>query len=211
MTTYSEWQASLFNTGDPVTATTCQDCHFGDGRHGRLDPDDLTKAARIKILSPVVVAPGQEVALNVQVSNVGAGHDLPTGAAELRKVWLAVAVTDAEGRAIFTSGATDPYGDPLEGSVTYGVTWQDAAGHPTDRLWEAQTLSRDHRIPAGETITETYRFPLPEGAQYPLRIRATLNYRASAGYLSSLMTIYLGEEVPAAPVIEMAVAETTTD
>jgi hypothetical protein len=38
-----------------------------------------------------------------------------------------------------------------------------------------------------------------------------LNYRASAGYLSSLMMIYLGEDVPSAPVIEIAAAETTSD
>jgi nitrate/TMAO reductase-like tetraheme cytochrome c subunit len=208
MTTYSEWQRSHFNTGDPVTTTTCQGCHFADGRHGKLRPEDLKAAARIEILPPLEKTPGKELELKVRVSNVGAGHDLPTGAAELRKAWLAVSVTDAEGRVIFTSGATDPYGDPVEGSATYGVTWQDAAGHPTDRLWEAQKLFRDHRIPAGGTVTETYRFALPAGAQRPLRIRAALNYRASTGYLNSLMTIYLGEDVPSAPVIEMAAAET---
>ena len=210
MTTYSEWERSPFNTGDPATETTCQGCHFADGRHGALRPEDLMKAARIEI-RPLIEAPGKELELNVRVSNVGAGHDLPTGAAELRKVWLAVTVTDAAGREIFRSGATDAYGDPLEGSVTYGVTWQDAAGHPTDRLWDAERLLRDHRIPAGGMLTETYRFPLPEGARRPLRIRAALNYRAAAGYLSALMTTYLGEDVPSAPVIEMAAAEAMSD
>ena len=163
---------------------------------GNCDPRDLEKAARIEIMPPVDATAGRELELRVSVSNVGAGHDLPTGAAELRKLWLAVTVIDAAGREIFSSGATDAYGDPLEGSVTYGVTWLDSAGHLTDRLWDAEQAFRDHRIPAGAAVTETYRFVLPTGAQRPLRIRAALNYRASAGYLSSLMTIYLGEEVP---------------
>jgi hypothetical protein len=211
MTTYSEWQRSRFNTGDPATTTTCQGCHFADGRHGQLWPGDLEKAVRIEIMPPVDATAGRELELKVSVSNVGAGHDLPTGAAELRKLWLAVTVIDAAGREIFSSGATDAYGDPLEGSVTYGVTWQDSAGHLTDRLWDAAQPFRDHRIPAGAAVTETYRFVLPAGAQRPLRIRAALNYRASAGYLSSLMTIYLGEDVPSMPTIEMAAANAVTE
>jgi len=211
MTTYSEWQRSRFNTGDRATARTCQGCHFAGGRHGGLRPEDLKAAASVEILPLVETAPGNETELRVRVTNTGAGHDLPTGAAELRKVWLTVAVTDAAGRLIFSSGEADPYGDPVEGSMTYGVTWQDAAGDPTDRLWEATKPSRDHRIPAGGVVTETYHFPMPADAQRPLHIRATLNYRSSSGYLSSLMTIYLGDTMPPAPVIEMAAAETTSN
>jgi hypothetical protein len=211
MTTYSEWRASRFNTGEPATTTTCQGCHFADGRHGELRPEDLKQAARVSILPPAEMTPGKDMELKVSVSNVGAGHDLPTGAAELRKVWLAVTVTDATGREVYRSGATDVYGDPVEGSVTYGMTWQDATGLPTDRLWEAESLLNDYRISAGETVTETYRFPLSAGTQRPLRIRAVLNYRASAGYLSALMTTYLGEDVPSAPIVELAAAETTSE
>ena len=206
MTTYSEWQQGPFNTSDLATTTTCQDCHFADGRHGALRPEDLQAAARIEILPPAAVIPGKEWELKVIVSNVGAGHDLPTGSAELRQMWLTVVVTDVMGQEVFSSGKTDAYGDPVEGAVTYGVTWQDAAGHPTDRLWEAARPLCDHRIAAGSSAVETYHFTLPPAAQGPLRIRATLNYRAAAGYLSSLMTIYLGEDVPPAPVIKLATA-----
>jgi hypothetical protein len=207
MTTYSEWQASRFNTGDPATTKTCQDCHFAEGRHGALRPEDLKAAARMEILLPPEATPGKELELRVQVSNIGAGHDLPTGAAELRQLWLAVTVTDATGREVFSSGRTNEYGDPVEGSVTYGVTWRDAAGRPTGRLWEAAGIVQDRRMPAGGAVTETYRFVLPADARGPLAARAALNYRAAAGYLTALMTIYLGAEVPPAPVIELAAAE----
>jgi len=207
MTTYSEWQRSRFNTGDPATAKTCQDCHFADGRHGALRPEDLQKAAQIELLAPAEVVAGEELTLQVRVSNVAAGHDLPTGAAELRQMWLAVTVTDAAGQEVFSSGKTNEYDDPVEGTVTYGTIWRDAAGHPTDRMWEATSLLRDHRIPAGGSDVETYRFTVPAAARGPLRIRAVLNYRPVAGYLSALMTIYLGAEVSPAPVIELAAAK----
>ncbi|MBM4460617.1 MAG: hypothetical protein FJ011_23130 [Chloroflexi bacterium] len=49
-------------------------------------------------------------------------------------------------------------------------------------------------------MTETYRFTAPADARGPLTIQVRLNYRAAAGYLTALMTIYQGAEVPAAPV-----------
>ncbi len=206
MTTFSEWQASRFNTGDPATTTTCQDCHFAQGRHGSLHPDDLTQAARIDIL-PGEAAPGQESELRVRVSNTGAGHALPTGSAELRQMWLAVTVTDAAGQVIYESGKVNDYGDPVPGSVTYGVRWLDAEGRPTDRLWEAQTVERDHRIPAGGSMVETYRFGVPANAAGPLHVQARLRYRSAAGYLTSLMSIYVQEEIAPPPTIDMAAAE----
>ncbi|PKO22405.1 MAG: hypothetical protein CVU38_09630 [Chloroflexi bacterium HGW-Chloroflexi-1] len=209
MTTYSEWQRSRFNTGDPATATTCQGCHFADGRHGALHPEDLQKAAQVELLAPAEAVAGEELALQVRVSNVGAGHDLPTGAAELRQMWLALTVTDATGREVFASGQTNEYGDPIEGAITYGTTWRDAAGNPTDRLWEAVSLLRDHRITAGSSATETYRFIVPPGTVGPLHMRAALKYRAASGYLSALMTTYLQDKVPSSPAIEIGTAETS--
>jgi hypothetical protein len=204
MTTYSEWRASRFNTGDPATTKTCQGCHFADGRHGALRPDDLKQAAQLEIFAPAEVTPGAETTVQVRVSNVGAGHDLPTGAAELRQMWLALTVTDAAGREVFASGKTNEYGDPVEGTTIYGTAWQDATGHSTDRLWEAASPLRDRRIPAGGAATEIYRFVLPADVRGPLHVRAALNYRAATGYLTALMTIYLGAEVAPAPVIELA-------
>ncbi len=206
MTTYSEWQASRFNTGDPATTTTCQDCHFAQGRHGSLHPDDLTQAARIEIL-PTEAALGGESELQVRVSNVGAGHALPTGSAELRQMWLAVTVTDAAGRVVFESGMADDYGDPGPGSVTYGVRWLDAEGRPTDRLWEAYSVERDHRIPAGGAVVETFHFAVPADASGPLHVQAVLRYRSAAGHLTTLMSVYIEEEIAAPPTIDMAAAE----
>ncbi len=204
MTTYSEWRNSRFNTGDPATTTTCQDCHFADGRHGALRSEDLKRAARLEILAPDAILLGEEATVQVRITNVGAGHDLPTGAAELRQLWLAVTVTDAAGKLIFSAGQTNEYGDPAEGTATYGIAWRDAAGHPTDRLWEAAAPLHDRRIPAGDTLTEAFAFRIPPETVGPLSIRVALNYRAASGYLSALMTTYLGADVPVTPAVEIA-------
>jgi hypothetical protein len=208
MTTYSEWRASRFNTGDATSATTCQSCHFVDGRHGELRPADRQQAVRIELSTPISVT-GKSMTVRVQVSNTGVGHDLPTGATELRQVWLTIEVVDATGRQIFRTGEVDEYGDPVEGSITYGSTWLDAEGKPTERLWEAAKVLRDRRIPSGATALEMFQVLIPPDAVGPLQVRAALKYRAISGYLSSLMSIYLQEEVPAAPTIDMATAAAT--
>ncbi len=205
MTTFSEWQAWASSLAEG-RAPACQDCHFAAGRHGQLTPADLAGAAQVAVL-PATFTPGQELALAVRVSNIGAGHALPTGVAELRQVWLALEVTDASGRTVFRSGETDQYGDPLPGAVTYGVQWRDGAGNPTDRLWDAVEVLRDQRIPAGGSVVETYRFSVPKDSAGPLQVRAALNYRRVSGYLSSLMTIYLGEAVSSASIVTLAVGE----
>ncbi|MCO6449304.1 MAG: hypothetical protein J5I90_00825 [Caldilineales bacterium] len=208
MSTYDEWSASPYNSYDPGVRKTCQDCHFADGRHGRLTPDDLASAAAVEILPPDAPQPGEAMTIDVRVSNVGAGHSLPTGVSELRQMWLSLVVTAADGREIFRSGDVDDFGDPLPGSVTYGVDWLDAEGEPTNRQWEAASVAREHRIPAAGSTLERFSFPLPDDVTGPLHIAASLNYRNSAGYLSALMSVYLQDEILASPTIELAGAET---
>lgn len=205
MTTFSEWQRSPFASGPG--AKTCQECHFQAGQHGALLPGDLTGAARVTVLPARESEDKRTLSLPIEVANVGAGHDLPTGAAELCLMWLEVTVHDANGRRVYASGLPNEYGDPGPEAVTYGVKWRDADGQPTDRLWEAVSLLRDHHIAAGAAVVETYTFDAPAGAPRPLSVRAVLKYRKSSGYLSALMTIYLKDTVPPAPVIDMAVAE----
>ena len=205
MTTFSEWRASPFNSGDPATTVTCQGCHFADGRHGELRPDDLLAAATVAL--SLTADSDDAITATVTVTNSGAGHDLPTGATELQQLWLEVTATDGSGRQIFVSGGVDAYGDPDADAVTFGTVWLDVEGKPTERFWEAAAVLRDQQIAAGDSFTATYAIPLPSDWVAPLTVRAALNYRAASGYLTGLMSIYLQEEVPAAPSIEMAATE----
>jgi len=205
MTTFSEWQASPFNSGDPATTLTCQGCHFADGRHGELRLDDLLTVATVDLALEADSDDG--LTAQVTVVNSGAGHSLPTGATELQQMWLEITATDNGGRQIFVSGAVDEYGDPGTDAVTFGTVWLDAEGKPTERLWEAAAILRDQRIAASESFRADYAIPLPSGWEAPVRVRAALNYRAASGYLTGLMSIYLQDVVAAAPTVEMAAME----
>jgi hypothetical protein len=56
-------------------------------------------------------APGGSMKVRVAVTNAGAGHNLPTGFASERQLWLEVIATDAAGRRLFVSGDLDRFGD----------------------------------------------------------------------------------------------------
>jgi Cytochrome c554 and c-prime len=71
----------------------------------------LRNAATIKVTHPDDVKRGAVMQVAVAVTNSGAGHNLPTGFASERQVWLEVVVTDGSGRQIFISGNYDKYLD----------------------------------------------------------------------------------------------------
>lgn len=71
----------------------------------------LRNAAAMTVEHATDVAPGRSLKVRVDVTNVGAGHNLPTGFASERQLWLEVIATDASGRRVFVSGDLDPYAD----------------------------------------------------------------------------------------------------
>jgi Cytochrome c554 and c-prime len=68
-------------------------------------------AATMDVHCPGSVKPGGELDLAVAVTNSGTGHNLPTGFAAERQVWLEVVLKDAGGHVLFVSGNFDKYGD----------------------------------------------------------------------------------------------------
>ncbi len=198
MTTYSEWRDSAFGNRSSAGYRTCQTCHVVTTTgHAGLTAQQLRGAITIDLPPGPTAARGRPYTLAIDLTNAGAGHAFPTGAAELRQVWLEVTVHDATGAVLFTSGAVDAYGDAVAPTARYGVTWQDDAGNPTDRLWDAAALLWELRIPAGGSVREEVTLDVPTAVQGPLRIAATLRYRQASGYLGALMTTYLGEPVGA--------------
>lgn len=66
----------------------------------------LRSAAAISIdnNSVQISEDGSAITFAVDITNVGAGHQLPTGFAFARQMWLEVTVTDLNGRVLLTSG-----------------------------------------------------------------------------------------------------------
>ena len=68
------------------------------------------KAAKVEILgAPTRVSPGDEVSVDVKVTNL-TGHKLPTGFAEGRQMWIHLQAKDKNGKVVWEDGALAPGG-----------------------------------------------------------------------------------------------------
>ena len=112
----------------------------------------LKSAAKIEIDAPDIVAPGEEESATVVISNVGAGHYLPTGLTEVRQMWLEVTAQDESG------------GSTKLAERRFITILQDEEGNSPAELWEAASIKSDDRIPPKGSVTETITVSLPEGA-----------------------------------------------
>ena len=239
-TTYTEWKEGPYNTGDPKTATYCQDCHMTPGItqfeanpgkstsmgperehiythyfvggnvavpvllesevHRKMAEDRLKSAAKLELEVSDAKA-GEEAEIKVKVTNIGAGHKLPTGLTEAREIWIEVIATDSEGKKIFHSGELDENGNVDSGAVMYHTVLADAEGNPTLKVWKVESTISDNRISPKETRIETYHFNIPNDAKSPILIQAKLNYRSAS---QELLDLLLGKDTVVSPVLEMA-------
>lgn len=178
---------------------------MGEEETVRLATERLQAAATLSLALPEAARQGEPATIKVDVTNVGAGHYLPTGVTEFRDMWIELIVEDAAGDNAFTSGELTDTGDIAEGAVKYGVIVADADGNPTPKFWLAASKVSDHRIPPKETVTETYSAPIPADAAGPLKVRVRLRYRAAS---PALLRETMGPEAKVdLPVVDMATAE----
>lgn len=66
--------------------------------------DLLRAACTLDVRSVAAVAAGTTLRIDADVTNVGAGHNVPAGFSQERQVWVELTVTDATGRTIYESG-----------------------------------------------------------------------------------------------------------
>ena len=203
--TYSEWAGSDF----AARGVQCQDCHmpptgatqFCSQTSNVRDPsqvrshtfegttaDMLRRAAKLRLAS---VVDGQTLTVTAAVSNVGAGHDLPTGVT-LRNLILVIDATDRTGARLsqLTGSAGGPrvpdwggVGDPAGGAFA-GLSGRGYARVLVDQFLVENVLfteavnAFDNRIAAGATDTSQYVFTLPRNwRKRDIRVQARLYYR----------------------------------
>lgn len=65
------------------------------------------QSAEIELRAPTEVPPGEDLAIEVEVTNLS-GHKLPTGYFEGRRMWIALEVRDGDGELVLASGVYDP-------------------------------------------------------------------------------------------------------
>ncbi len=181
---------------------------LGSPLHADLAVERLKAAAKLEILPPRAISPASKVEISVKVSNIGAGHYLPTGATEFREMWLDVSVKDSTGREIFRSGWLDEKGDIDPNAVVFKTVLGDKNGKPTENIWEAAKIVYDKRIPPRESTVERYEVTIPKDASPPLKIEAHLLYRSAR---RSMVDDLFGKGVIELPVIRMAEASLSAD
>ncbi|MDW7733025.1 MAG: multiheme c-type cytochrome [Methanolobus sp.] len=160
----------------------------------------LEKAATLDMTSPETANHGENVTVDISITNSGAGHNIPTGVSEIRQIWLEVKATDAEGREIYSAGTTDATGNIVSAKTIYNNVLGDSQGNSTLSFWLADQVLSDNRIGPKETVTEEHTFPIPEDVVYPVTVDATLKYRSAP---QNLIDHLFGEDVHEVPVIDM--------
>jgi hypothetical protein len=181
--------------------------YFGFEDRAQRSIEMLRSAATLELVSaPDVVRGGSLVTVTYKVSNVGAGHKLPTGFPEGREMWLDFRAHDGNDRLIFRAGAIkDGVTEP--GTKNFKVLMGDENGNIVDiNVWEVARVLSDNRIPPMGYATVNYVFQVPIDAQGPLRLTADLNYWPFSQHMADEL---LGEGELEVEIVTMAKAEAT--
>jgi hypothetical protein len=220
-----EWQESL-PENDEDKGRQCQNCHMnwtkemlpyyryvvsGDVKNFAIErspdtifphkfegasPKRLQGSARLFVDSTMA---DDVLEITVGVTNVNAGHRLPTGE-HTRNMILLVTAEDEDGDLLeFIDGSVVPeWGGSGDDQRDYGglpgkgfarVTADDT-GTLNVPIWRATRIDSDNRIKAKETDESLYRFRIPSGAdeEFLAYVNAKLIYRKdfrSRGDISS--------------------------
>ncbi|WP_406656300.1 multiheme c-type cytochrome [Methanolobus sp. ZRKC2] len=173
---------------------------LGAEKEKEMAIERLEMAATLDMVSPEIANKGEDVTVEISITNSGAGHNIPTGVSEIRQMWLEVKATDAEGHEIYSAGTTDTSGEIISANTIYNNVLGDSEGNPTLSFWLADRVLSDNRIGPEETVAEEHMFSLPEDAVYPVTVDATLKYRSAP---QDLIDHLFGEDVHEVPVIDM--------
>ena len=138
--------------------------------------------------------------LRVQVTNTGAGHNLPTSLTDVREIWLEVTVTDDSGKVLYKSGHLDSHGElDHDRDTIFNAVAVNEKGEVTHFPWEVSRFVRDTSIPPKGHATSFYTFAAPGGAKQ-VNAQVRLNYRS---YSQHVADVILGAGAVKIPVIEM--------
>lgn len=151
----------------------------------------LKAAAKVEIISQE--KKGDHLEVQVKVSNVGAGHNLPTGVVDHKHMWLELKATDTHGKIVYDNGKTDRD----ENITIWAERFLDKKGevimdHLTFKT--ADIVMTRPTIPPRGSQTITYRIPLKEG-EIPAKLEANLWYKIAYEELI-IKTLHINLPIP---------------
>jgi Flp pilus assembly protein TadD len=160
----------------------------------------------------VTASPGEEVTVEVVISNRGAAHSFPPEVRDLYEAWVQFEAVDSAGKPVFQSGTVKPDGMLDEGAHVYKTILVDQNGRIITRhqIWRTTIKAYDNAVPAGRSDVVRYRFRIPRsaGAVGPisLTLRARVNYRRFNNEYTGFILNRRKAQL-AVPVVQMAEAQ----
>lgn len=123
--------------------------------------------------------PGEDVTVEVVVSNRQAAHSFPPEVRDLYEAWVEFEALDATGKPLFHSGFLQPDGRLEESAHVYKQIILDEQGRQITRhqIWTTNIKAYDNTIAPGRSDVVRYRFCLPPDFAGEVTLRARLNYR----------------------------------
>jgi hypothetical protein len=198
--TYVEWKQSPY----AEQGTRCQDCHMpaysgkvaAEGKerpelHAHVflggHTEMIRKAATLQVHSGWSQKDrGGGLEVSVVITNVGAGHLIPTGIPGIREMWLEVSAFSSQQQLVTEKRAL-------------GLELLDSAGKSA-MPWDAVRFGRDTRISPKKTRQEVFHLKLDKTGE--IRVEAKLLERL----ISESAATYAGiTPTPAMPMVEATV------
>lgn len=165
---------------------------------------------RLELGGPESIKPGDEVEIQVVLTNSKTGHGFPTGPLDIIRSWVELTVVDEKGEVVYQSGQPDEDGRMAEGALIFKAEGIDRYGNDIDKhnLWEMVGARFKRSLFPGMSDSGTYSFMCPgfsappvqevdsdsQGHSFPapsedgkLLVTAVLNYqKADAAFLDRL-------------------------
>lgn len=120
-------------------------------------------AVPIELLAPAQARLGEEIRLDVVITNNKVGHDFPTGPLDIIQSWLEVVVKDQDGNVVFASGQRDEKHFIQPGSFIFKAEPVDHYGKLIDRhnLWEMVGVRYRRMLFPGQSDRTSFGFHTP--------------------------------------------------
>jgi hypothetical protein len=176
--------------------------------HARMAEARLKSAAKMAIAAPRSSAAGSDLRFEVAVQNVAAGHNLPSGVTELRRIWVDLHVVDGRGATLYRTDKADGHGDFGSDTLWFGALAAGASGQPTYKLWEMQRFLTQRGIPPKGTERKTFTTKLPSQVVGPIAIEARLLYQSAP---PSIVAEIMKDDAFVPKVTEMATARVSVE
>jgi len=159
-TTYEEWKESAYGQKGVV----CQTCHMPDGEHtwpGGHHPEMVRQAATVSVQTDQeIYQPGEIVQVTVEIHNVGAGHNFPTGCVGKNGSYLLLTTTLMDNEKKILTQRRE---------VMTAIT-------KTPQCFPVPIIEDDTRIRPGEKRRYTYTWSIPEYPNGAIALQVELVY-----------------------------------